>query len=102
VPIDLRSGGLKLLEPSGPVQVCNGIAFALVYLRKKVSGVITYFIGKYYDCSIDQTTDLSKVSLLHVVFRDHCPLHKVFLTVRIVGHTGTKCGEIQVLGLCIM
>jgi len=26
VPIVLKSGSLKLLEPSGPVQACNGIA----------------------------------------------------------------------------
>ena len=27
MPIVLKSGGLNLLEPSGPVQACNGIAF---------------------------------------------------------------------------
>ena len=27
MPIVLKSGSLKLLEPSGPVQACNGIAF---------------------------------------------------------------------------
>jgi len=26
VPIVLKSGSLNLLEPSGPVQACNGIA----------------------------------------------------------------------------
>jgi hypothetical protein len=26
VPIVLKSGNLNLLEPSGPVQACNGIA----------------------------------------------------------------------------
>ena len=29
MPIVLKSGGLNLLEPSGPVQVCNGIALPL-------------------------------------------------------------------------
>jgi hypothetical protein len=29
VPIVLKSGSLKLLEPSGPVQACNGIALPL-------------------------------------------------------------------------
>ena len=29
MPIVLKSGSLKLLEPSGPVQVCNGIALPL-------------------------------------------------------------------------
>jgi len=33
MPIVLKSGILKLLEPSGPVQACNGIAcFACVYI----------------------------------------------------------------------
>jgi hypothetical protein len=29
VPIALKSGSLDLLEPSGPVQACNGIALTL-------------------------------------------------------------------------
>ena len=29
MPIVLKSGSIKLLEPSGPVQVCNGIALPL-------------------------------------------------------------------------
>jgi len=32
VPIVLKSGSLKLLEPSGPLQACNGIALPLLYL----------------------------------------------------------------------
>jgi len=30
VPIVLKSGSLNLLEPSEPVQACNGIAFTLM------------------------------------------------------------------------
>jgi len=30
VPIIVKSGSLKLLEPSGPVQACNGIALPFV------------------------------------------------------------------------
>jgi len=30
VPIVLKSGSLKLLEPSGPVQACNGIALTFL------------------------------------------------------------------------
>jgi hypothetical protein len=30
VPIVLKSGSLSLLEPSGPVQACNGIALCYV------------------------------------------------------------------------
>jgi hypothetical protein len=32
VPIFLKSGSLNLLEPSGPVKACNGIALPLPYL----------------------------------------------------------------------
>jgi hypothetical protein len=32
VPIVLKSGSLNLLEPSGPVKACNGIALPLPYL----------------------------------------------------------------------
>jgi len=31
VPIVLKSGNLNLLVPSGPVQVCNGIALPFLY-----------------------------------------------------------------------
>jgi hypothetical protein len=31
VPIVLKSGSLNLLEPSGPVKACNGIACFLIY-----------------------------------------------------------------------
>jgi len=32
VPIALKSGSLRLLEPSGPLQACNGIALHFVTL----------------------------------------------------------------------
>ena len=31
MPIVLKSGSLNLLEPSGPVQACNGIALSFLY-----------------------------------------------------------------------
>ena len=31
MPIVLKSGNLNLLEPSGPVQACNGIALPLPF-----------------------------------------------------------------------
>jgi hypothetical protein len=34
----LKSGSLNLMEPSGPVHVCNGIALTLKYLLS-----LTYF-----------------------------------------------------------
>ena len=35
VPIVLKSGSLNLLEPSGPVQACNGIALPFLHLLFK-------------------------------------------------------------------
>jgi len=35
VPIVLKSGSFKLLEPSGPVQACNGIALTFTVLYRK-------------------------------------------------------------------
>jgi len=37
VPTVLKSGNLKLLEPSGPVQACNGIAFKSLFILPKRS-----------------------------------------------------------------
>ena len=33
MPIVLKSGSLNLLEPSGPVQACNGIALPLPFMK---------------------------------------------------------------------
>jgi hypothetical protein len=32
----LKSGSLNLLEPSGPVQVCNGIALPLPFIQQGI------------------------------------------------------------------
>jgi hypothetical protein len=36
VPIVLKSGSLNLLEPSGPVKACNGIALPLPYALRDI------------------------------------------------------------------
>jgi hypothetical protein len=33
VPLDLKYGSLKLQEPSGPLQACNGIALPLTCIK---------------------------------------------------------------------
>jgi len=38
VPIVLKSGSFNLLEPSGPVQACNGIALPLLLLSNSDNG----------------------------------------------------------------
>jgi hypothetical protein len=40
VQIVLKSGSLNLLEPSGPVQDCNGIAFYIYITPRNVSFII--------------------------------------------------------------
>ena len=43
MPIVLKSGSLNLLEPSGPVQACNGIAlpFTFTLLYNGAVGIVT-------------------------------------------------------------
>jgi hypothetical protein len=42
VPIVLKSGSLNLLEPSGPVKACNGIALPIVviYAKKSLHSIV--------------------------------------------------------------
>jgi len=51
MPIVLKSGSLNLLESSGPVQACNGIALPLPAIRR---------IGVY-----DNTTTINPKSVLY-------------------------------------
>jgi hypothetical protein len=37
VPIVFKSGSLKLLEPSGPVQACNGIASPFYFKKRNIN-----------------------------------------------------------------
>jgi hypothetical protein len=39
VPIVIRSGSLHLLEPSGPVKACNGIALVFTFICDQVFDV---------------------------------------------------------------
>jgi hypothetical protein len=51
MPIFLKSGSLKLLEPSGPVQACNGIALPLP----------SHLITELQMCSIEITADATSL-----------------------------------------
>ena len=42
VPIVLKSGSFNLLDPSGPVQACNGITLPLPFFDSCSSGVNIY------------------------------------------------------------
>jgi hypothetical protein len=43
VPIVLKSGSLKLLEPSGLVQACNGIALPFTLVLSGISMYVMYY-----------------------------------------------------------
>jgi len=43
MPIVLKSGSLKLLELSGPVQTCNGIASFFVIIK-----IVIVIVGEVY------------------------------------------------------
>jgi hypothetical protein len=52
VPIVLKYGSLKLLESSGPVQACNGVALLLqfeLHVSALFSAIISYYILKHLD-----------------------------------------------------
>jgi hypothetical protein len=40
----LKSGSLNLVEPSGPVQVCNGIGLSLPYITMRIIIIIIIII----------------------------------------------------------
>jgi len=42
----MKSGSLNLLEPSGPVQACNGIALLLPlpYISMDIVGIVANFV----------------------------------------------------------
>jgi hypothetical protein len=61
VQIVLKSGSLSLLEPSGPVKACNGIALSLPLLKRAVCLLCIYLQKVKYDpnyCSTVHSTGL--------------------------------------------
>jgi hypothetical protein len=63
VPIFLKSGRLNLLEPSGPVQACNGIALPFAVEHGK------QMYHKYYYEQRDMTTCDNKLWVTKVTFQ---------------------------------
>ena len=65
VPIVLKSGSLDILEPSGPVQACNGIALPL-----RLNVLLQYTISELfvtYCLQIDRQTNTSRSRYVHTV-----------------------------------
>jgi hypothetical protein len=72
VPIVLKSGSLKLLESSEPVQDCNGIDLPVHFLNYKPHSLLVSFVS-YYFVSSEQVEGLAdKVTWREVViiYRD--------------------------------
>jgi hypothetical protein len=44
VPIVLKSGSLNLLEPSGSVKACNGIALPLLYTAVQLMDIVAVWL----------------------------------------------------------
>jgi hypothetical protein len=59
VPIVLKSGSLNLLEPSGPVKACNGIAFFKTCIRAKKNLILGHILG--YVASLQLTAQPGKL-----------------------------------------
>jgi hypothetical protein len=80
VPIVLKSGNVNLLDPSGPVQACNGIAlplyynvFVIVYAQTFRISVFVYFkICKTYNFKTAHRTSERFLFLINRVH--HTPL----------------------------
>jgi hypothetical protein len=69
MPIVLKSGSLKLLEPSGPVQSCNGLAFTLVISILSVVAFVAFFVHLQNTVVLLRRFGHS-LNLLHL--RTHC------------------------------
>ena len=54
MPIVLKSGSLNLLEPSGPPQVCNGIALPFYLHYALVLGIIRTAHSEYEEHRLDE------------------------------------------------
>jgi hypothetical protein len=91
VPIVLKSGSLSLLEPSGPVQGCNGIALAftsITHNQNLKKGSATWHECSALVKSADHTEDME------VDFG--CGLDEISLRLRPVagyGKQGNECSE---------
>ena len=68
MPIFLKSGVLNLLEPSGLVQDCNGIALLAftLFLKSSVCLSVTTFRGNFY-CHVTECISGAKGAGVHTL-----------------------------------
>jgi hypothetical protein len=70
VPIVLKSGSLNLLEPSGPVQTCNGIALPLTRtFEKKQILVISRYVNTPESGVSEQTEETFSIRIADLLAR---------------------------------
>ena len=71
MPIVLESGNLNILEPSGPVEACNGIAFTLLYIINIHYEAVGVCLGLGYQASVRKVTSsiptASPVTASHIL-----------------------------------
>jgi len=87
VPIVLKSGSLNILEPSGPVQVCNGIALCFYnFYYKNIKFVIIHKKIRQSRSQPQSTLQLVCEDRLLFVWGD--------LQVRLRGQQHPKCERV--------
>jgi len=64
VLIVLKSGSLNLLEPSGPAQACNGIAFLMKYTKNKSCIILVFLYTIISRCTVNKTYNLVTAVLI--------------------------------------
>jgi hypothetical protein len=67
VPTVLKSGSLNLLEPSGPVKACNGIALLLLCLPNLVKLTVQFLKGHNVCKWTDTRNSLSEMRTRYLV-----------------------------------
>ena len=72
MPIVLKSGSHNLLEPSGPVEVCNGIALPFTSVCRSTLGFRLSVIDPVHNAKIHivDAVDTSLPELLYIEFRE--------------------------------
>jgi len=94
VPIVLKSGSLNLLEPSGPVQACNGIALSLFW-RKQLPP------SSGNESSALMTEARHIIHIRGPIYKLHSiTTQKAVLFVTVLPHKKLKCTLVQALRLC--
>ena len=78
MPIVLKSGSLKLLEPSGPVQACNGIAllrFINIYanwLGEQLLFVLEHVVHTFFAINLTKKQTTRRHTLEDSNLTSHC------------------------------